>query len=299
MKSIVITGATGVIGKKITAALLERGDRVTILTRSVDKAAILFPGAEIMGRENGDLHSVLDAKDGVISLAGENVMGRRWSEEHKKKILESRVNTTRTLIEAIEQTVIKPAAFVSASAVGYYGSSEKPVDESSPRGNGFLAGIAEAWEEETKKIDRLRIRRVNIRIGLVLDKKEGTLAKLIVPYRYFIGGPLGSGNQWFPWIHIEDIVSLFLFALDNANVNGIINGVAPDPLRMVQFCRILGRVMKRPSFIKIPSFILRLVLGEASEVILGGAQTYPTRTVSSGYKFKYPDAESALRNLLD
>jgi uncharacterized protein (TIGR01777 family) len=301
MKNIVITGATGFIGKKVTNSLIARGDKVTVFTRSVEKAEKIFPGAENLiiwnqGAESGSFS--FESIDAVIHLAGENVMGRRWSEQHKKNLLASRVSGTRELTEALEKAKNKPEVFISASAVGYYGNSEEAVDEYSPPGNDFLAGVVKSWEDETKRVDPMKIRRVNIRIGLVLDGKEGTLAKMIVPFRYFIGGPLGSGKQWFPWIHIDDLVGLFLFALDNGNMSGIINGVSPNPVRMDQFCNMLGKVLHRPSLFRIPAFLLRLVLGEAADVILSGAQVIPKRTLAAGYKFRFESVSGALNDLL-
>jgi len=301
MKNIVITGATGFIGKKVTNSLIARGDKVTVFTRSVEKAEKIFPGAENLiiwnqGAESGSFS--FESIDAVIHLAGENVMGRRWSEQHKKNLLASRVSGTRELTEALEKAKNKPEVFISASAVGYYGNSEEAVDEYSPSGNDFLAGVVKSWEDETKRVDPMKIRRVNIRIGLVLDGKEGTLAKMVVPFRYFIGGPLGSGKQWFPWIHIDDLVGLFLFALDNGNMSGIINGVSPNPVRMDQFCNMLGKVLHRPSLFRIPAFLLRLVLGEAADVILSGAQVIPKRTLAAGYKFRFESVSGALNDLL-
>ena len=301
MKNIVITGATCFIGKKVTNSLIARGDKVTVFTRSVEKAEKIFPGAENLiiwnqGAESGSFS--FESIDAVIHLAGENVMGRRWSEQHKKNLLASRVSGTRELTEALEKAKNKPEVFISASAVGYYGNSEEAVDEYSPSGNDFLAGVVKSWEDETKRVDPMKIRRVNIRIGLVLDGKEGTLAKMIVPFRYFIGGPLGSGKQWFPWIHIDDLVGLFLFALDNGNMSGIINGVSPNPVRMDQFCNMLGKVLHRPSLFRIPAFLLRLVLGEAADVILSGAQVIPKRTLAAGYKFRFESVSGALNDLL-
>jgi len=301
MKNIVITGATGFIGKKVTNLLIARGDKVTVFTRSVEKAEKIFPGAENLiiwnqGAESGSFS--FESIDAVIHLAGENVMGRRWSEQHKKNLLASRVSGTRELTEALEKAKNKPEVFISASAVGYYGNSEEAVDEYSPSGNDFLAGVVKSWEDETKRVDPMKIRRVNIRIGLVLDGKEGTLAKMVVPFRYFIGGPLGSGKQWFPWIHIDDLVGLFLFALDNGNMSGIINGVSPNPVRMDQFCNMLGKVLHRPSLFRIPAFLLRLVLGEAADVILSGAQVIPKRTLAAGYKFRFESVFGALNDLL-
>ncbi len=301
MKKITVTGATGFIGKKIVTKLIERGDEVCILTRSVETAKKIFPLAkDIVGwkPDSNTWHSSLEGKDAVINLAGENIMAHRWNEEHKHKILSSRVNSVGSLINAIKNATIKPKVFISASAIGYYGSTEQAVDENSAPGKDFIADLVKQWENETTKIDALEVRRVNIRIGIVLDKKEGALAKMILPFELFLGGPLGTGTQWFPWVHIDDVVGIFLFALDNENVNEILNAVSPNPVRMNEYCRVLGNVMKRPSMFRVPEFVLKILFGEASQVILSGAKVIPKRTVEFGYKIVYPDLREALRNLL-
>lgn len=300
-RKIVITGATGLIGKRITDKLIQRGDEVTIFTRSVDKAKQIIPGAAEYvnwNLEQNDWESHIVGKDAVIHLAGENVMGKRWNEEHKKNIFNSRIDTTRALVKAIENAADKPKVFIAASAVGFYGSSEQPVTEESLSGKDFLAGVVKAWEEETKKVDLLKVRRVNVRTGIVLDKNKGALAQMITPFKYFIGGPLGTGKQWFPWIHIDDAIGIFLYSLDNANVNGVLNAASPNHVRMNEFCKTLGSVMHRPSLFKVPAFVLKLIFGEAVAVLLQGAKVIPKRTIEYGYKFRFENAEQALKNLL-
>ena len=302
MKKIVLTGATGLIGKKIADLLIRRGDEVTIFTRSIDKAKKIIPGAADYVEWNpksDNWHSALEGKYAVVHLAGENVMAKRWDEQHKKNIFDSRVDTTRALVKAIQNTSNKLKVFISASAVGYYGNSEEPVTEKSNAGNDFLAGVVNVWEEETKKVDLLKVRRINIRIGIVLDKNEGALARMITPFKYLIGGPLGSGKQWFPWIHIDDVIGIFLYAIDNENVFGILNAVSPNPVRMSEFCKTLGSVMHRPSLFKVPAFVLKIIFGEAADVLLTGARVIPERTMKLGYKFIFEKREDALMNLLN
>ncbi|MCX6169835.1 MAG: TIGR01777 family oxidoreductase [Ignavibacteriales bacterium] len=301
MKKVLLTGATGLIGKSIAAKLIQRGDEVTIFTRSVNKAKTIIPiAAEYVAwnLERDDWQVKLEGKDAVIHLAGESVMAKRWNNEHKKNIYNSRIDSTRILIEAIGKTVDKPKVFISASAIGYYGNSDEPVTEKSNPGKDFLANVVRDWEKETEEVERLRVRKVNIRIGIVLDKHEGALARMITPYKFFIGGPLGSGRQWFPWIHINDVAGIFLFALDNENVRGVLNAVSPNPLRMNEFCKTLGGVMHRPSLFKVPAFVLKIIFGEAAEVLLGGAKVIPKRTIELGYIFNFVKAEDALKNLL-
>lgn len=297
---VAITGATGLIGKKIVKKLIERGDQVLVLTRSVEKTKGLFSANVDLVEwdiKSKDLHTKLEGVDAVIHLAGENVMGKRWNAQHKKKILESRVLGTRSIVDAIYKMDNRPKVLVGASAVGYYGNSEIQVDESSTVGAGFLADVVKAWEDETAKVELLNVRRVNVRIGIVLDKNDGALGKLLTPFRFFVGGPLGSGKQWFPWVHVDDVVDLFLFSLDN-NINGVLNAVSPEIVRMNEFCKILGTVMNRPYFFNVPEFILKLVVGEAAEVILTGANVTPNRTIELGYKFRYPKLQSALEEIL-
>ena len=301
MRKIVLTGATGFLGKKIVRKLIDRGDEICILTRSVENAKKIFPTVNSIIEWSPDSnvwHSSLEGADAVINLAGENVLARRWIEEHMRKILSSRVNSVQSLISAIEHVKNRPKVFISASAVGYYGNREEAVDENSKRGKDFMADVVTKWENETKKIDTFAVRRVNIRIGIVLDKKNGALAKMILPFKFFIGGSLGSGAQWFPWVHVDDVIGIFLFVLDNDNVNGILNAVSPNPVRMNEFCKTLGMVMKRPSMFRVPEFVLKILLGEAAQIILGGAKVNPKRTEEFGYKFEYSGLTEALKNLL-
>ena len=301
MKKIVLTGATGLIGKKIADLLIRLGDEVTIFTRSIDRAKQIIPNAADYVEWNLKLdnwQAALEGKYAVIHLAGENVMAKKWNEQHKKNIFNSRVDTTRALVNAIEKVADKPKVFIAASAIGYYGNSEQSVTEESKPGDDFLARVVRAWEEETKKIDLFKVRRVNVRTGIVLDKNEGALARMIMPYKFFVGGPLGSGKQWFPWIHIDDVVGIFLHALDNENVEGAVNCVSPNPVTMNQFAETIGKTLKRPSFLRMPEFLLRLILGESSSVVTGGSKVSSSKIISCGYKFKYSYIEEALNNLL-
>jgi len=301
MKRIVVTGATGFLGKKIAQELIARGDEVTIFTRSIKNARRIIPNSYDYVEWKPELknwYQRLEGKDAVINLAGENVMAKRWDAEHKKNILSSRIDSTRSLVNAIKELNKKPKTFVCASAVGYYGNSENPVTENSESGKDFLADVVSKWESEASKVESYGVRRVSIRTGIVLDKQEGALVPMINQFKYFVGGSIGNGRQWFPWIHIDDIVGIFLFALDNRNVNGVLNASSPNPLRMNDFCKNLGFVMHRPSLFKVPSLIIKILFGEAAEVLLNGAHVFPERTIQAGYKFKFETAEEALKNLL-
>ena len=298
---VAITGATGLIGKKLTGKLIEREDEVIVLSRSIESAKQIIPNAADYIEWNNNSNawqSKLSGVDAVIHLAGENVMGKRWTEAHKRKVLESRVNGTRNLVDAISHLPIKPKVFISASAIGIYGNHEIPVDESSAPAHDFLANVVKAWEAETHKVDEFGIRRVNVRTGIVLDDKEGALAPMIKQFKFYLGGSIGKGNQWFSWIHVDDIVGIFLFALDNNNVNGAINGTAPNPVRMKDFAKTLGKVMHRPAFFNVPGFALKLVLGEGAGAVLGGANVKSEKIQKYGYEFRFEDLNAALINLL-
>lgn len=304
-KKIAITGATGLIGKKICELLQQRGDSIIILSRLIEKAKDIFPLAEKIVRFDynanvfdKDLLETLSSCDAVIHLAGENIMARRWTPEHKRKIFESRINSTRYLVNAINKISNKPEVFICASAVGFYGNSETEVNENSPKGKGFLADVTEQWEKSSFDLEKANVRRVNIRTGMVLDKDGGALPKFLTPFKFFIGGPLGSGKQWLSWIHISDLANLFLFALDNKNVSGIMNGVSPNPVTMKEFAATLGNAMKRPSFFKVPEFVLKIILGEASETVIGGVKVIPQKALSLGFKFEYENLKTALYDLL-
>ena len=301
MKKVIVTGATGFLGRGIAEELITRGDEVTIFTRSVKNAKQKISNAydyiEWNTASNNWYHK-MENKDAVVHLAGENVMAKRWNEEHKKNILISRIEGTKSLVNAIGQVKNKPEVFITASAIGYYGNSEKPVNEDSEPGKNFLAEVVNAWENEACKVELLGVRRVSIRIGIVLDVNGGALAPMINQFKFFTGGPIGNGQQWFPWVHIEDVIKIFLFTIDNLNVKGALNASSPNPIRMNEFCKILGRVMQRPSFLKVPSFIIKGLFGEAAEVLLNGAQVIPEKTINAGYKFRFNTAEEALKNLL-
>lgn len=303
-KTVVITGATGLIGKKISQTLLERGDKVVALTRNASKASgLLSANTEIAEWDfksvTPQLIHILSNCDSVIHLAGENLFSKRWNDEHKKRAYSSRVNSTKHLVDAVMKSDTPPSIFISASAVGYYGlETPSPVDEYSPCGDDFLARLTKDWEAAATPLEKLNIRMVKIRTGIVLEKKEGALAKMLLPFKLFIGGPLGSGRQPFPWIHVNDICGLFIYALDNNTMNGIYNGAAPENLSMKEFCTILGRIMKRPSFMNVPAFALKILYGEGADMLLNGTAVLPNRTLESGFRFRFSRAKDALKDLL-
>lgn len=303
MKKIVVTGATGLIGQSIVNKLIDRRDEVIIFSRSKEKAATIFPDTvkHVIWDYNLEKgwQEYIEESHAVIHLAGENVMGKRWGQSHKKKVLDSRVIGTRNIVDAVCKAEKKPSVFVCASAVGFYNNEiNLEVDEYSSEGKGFLSEVVQKWEKESTKIDDCGVRRVNIRTGIVLAKNDGALAKMLTPFKLFIGGPLGSGNQWMPWIHIDDISDLFIFAVDN-DIKGILNGVAPGYIKMNDFSKILGRTLNRPSLFRVPEFILKFVLGEAAETVVKGSKIIPKRTMEEGFNFSYTDLRTALNNILN
>lgn len=302
MKRIIITGATGLIGSSIAAKLINRGDEVIVFSRSPERAKTEIPSACDYVKWDYDIkgtweNSVKEA-DAVIHLAGENVMGGRWTEKQKEKIMNSRKLGTKNLVDVICNNDTKCKAFICASAIGYYNNDINiEVDETSPAGNSFLSKVVSEWESEAAKVEGCEKRWASIRIGIVLSEKGGALAKMITPFKFFIGGPLGSGNQWMPWIHIDDLANLFIYSLDN-EVNGVINGVAPNPVTMNYFVKTIGQVLKRPSFFKVPEFILSFILGEAASVVTKGSKVLPKKTMEMGFNYKYEDVKKALRTIL-
>ncbi|MFO0658750.1 MAG: TIGR01777 family oxidoreductase [Polyangiaceae bacterium] len=301
MKTILVSGGTGFIGKKLVRALLARGDRVWVLTRSGSEKKVPEGATALVwdATSIGPWASKLNETDVVVHLAGEPVIGARWSDSQKQKIRDSRVVSTRLLVEAIRNATQRPHAFVCASAVGYYGDRDpnEVIDEESKPGTGFLADVVKAWEHEAAQAGELGIREARVRIGIVLGD-GGALEKMLTPFKMFVGGPLGSGRQAMPWIHGDDMVGLLLFAIDRDEVRGPMNGTAPNPVTMREMAEALGRVLKRPSWIPAPTFALRVVLGESADAVLTGQRVFPKVAERLGYSFKFRDIEPALRDLL-
>jgi uncharacterized protein len=302
-KHIVLTGATGLIGRRLYTALRSRGDNVTILTRNTDKAAKVFSGAFriLLWAPGvvGEWRSAIDGADAVVHLAGEPIAEERWSEEYKKRIHDSRVNGTRVIVDAIEAAKVKPGALISASAVGFYGDTgEDEVDESTSAGEDFLAGLCTAWENEAMRAEPMGTRVVITRLGIVLSEDGGALEKLLTPFKMFAGGPVGHGEQWFPWVHIDDVVGIMLHAIDHPEVSGVLNAVSPGLVRNREFAVALGEALKRPARFSVPAFVIKLALGELGSTLLGGQRAHPRRTLESGYAFRYETIENALSDLV-
>lgn len=303
MKKIIITGATGSIGQNLVRELSARGDEVIVFTRNPETAKKKLVNAskyvkwkyESIAGWMHELHGV----DVVVHLAGANLGAKRWNEEYKKLAYDSRIISTRNLVEAIKQADRKPKAFICSSAVGIYGNRyDEVLDENSSLGNDFMSNICKDWEKEAEKVVQFGVRRVSVRTGLVMQKDEGVLKKMLLPFKLFIGGPLGSGRQWFPWIHIDDIVGIYLYAIDNENVSAAINGASPGIVTMKEFGKTLGKVMKRPSLFPVPKFAMKIAAGEVADYAVMSQRTSVEKILNADYKFKFEDLEEALRNLL-
>lgn len=299
MLKIAIAGGTGLIGKRLVEKLISRGDNVVIIGRNIEKLKKTFPHVKLFSDYSLNYLQALEGTNVFINLAGVNVAGKRWSEEYKKEILDSRITTTKALIDIIGHLTEKPETYITASAIGYYGPSEtKNFIEDDNNGKDFLAEVCFKWEKESLEVTKFNIRHVAVRIGIVLAKEGGALKKMLLPFYLFIGGPLGDGTQWFSWIHIDDLINIFLFAIDNTSVNGPINAVAPNSVRMKHFANTLGKVLKRPSLFFVPTFILKLILGEAHYLVTKGNRVLPKKLLDLNFNFNYTDLTSALKNLL-
>jgi uncharacterized protein len=293
---IAVTGATGFIGRELCAALMRDGHQVVALTRDSRRAQAVLPGAAVVAW--GDPPPALPRVEGVVNLAGESIAGR-WSDEKKRRLRESRVAGTRRLVEAIAAAAERPAALVSVSAVGFYGDrGEEELTEASEAGGDFLAQLCREWEAEAERAEGLGLRVARLRLGVVLDRDGGALAQMLTPFRLGAGGPLGSGRQWFPWIHRADVVGLFRFALERSEAAGPINAVAPQLVRQGEFAKALGQALHRPAFVPTPAIALRLLFGEFAETLLGSQRVLPERAGALGYAYRFPQLAPALRDIL-
>ena len=291
---VAVSGASGLLGRALTAALRRRGDEVVVLgRRSADLA--WDPN---LGPPPGPAVEGLDA---FVHLAGEPVAARRWSAEQKRRIRDSRVLGTRHAVEGLRAAGrARPATFICASAIGYYGDrGDELLDERSPPGDDFLASVCVDWEAEARRSEELGVRVVNLRTGVVLARQGGALPLLARPFRFFVGGPLGDGRHWVAWIHLDDEVGLMLHALDSTAVRGPINLVAPSPVRNRVFAHALGRVLARPALFPAPRLALSLVLGQRVEVVLASQRARPSVAEATGYRFRFAELETALRDLFD
>ena len=300
---VTVTGATGGIGRLLVAALQQRGDEVTVLTRNPEQATHLLGDVEAYAWDAKAPAPVeaLTGRDAVVHLAGETI-DQRWTDEAKARIIGSRVAGTRSVVDGIAATQgdARPLALIAGSGIGYYGDrpDEGNLDESAGPGEGFLPEVCIAWEAESRKAEALGLRVVVMRTGTVLDPEAGALPILRKVARFGISGPMGSGKQFFAWIHVVDEIGLLLHALDSTRAEGPINAVAPGIVTQAQFARALGRVVHRPAVLPTPAFAVRLLLGQQSELVLQGAHAVPAAARDLGYSFAFPELPSALEDLL-
>ncbi len=299
---IVLAGGTGFIGRALAYRLVRDDHEVVVLTRNVEGARQVLPREVKIDRWDGSSQGLwisrVDGADVLVNLAGESVAARRWTDHQKKLIRNSRIDGTRILVQAIRSVDRKPGLFLSASAVGFYGNvPEEDVTEEWPPGSGFLADTTRVWEQEALAAETMGVRVVIVRISNVLGS-GGALSKLVLPFRFFVGGHLGSGRQWFPWIHLNDLADSFLFLIHQRTISGPVNAVAPEPTTMGDLAASIGEVLGRPSWLPIPAFVLKLILGEMSEVVLGGAKILPQELLRAGFEFRFPELDSALTDIL-
>lgn len=300
---IVIAGATGFIGRALCRFLVEEGHQVTALSRAPEKARVhVAPTVAIVGWDGltrGSWERSMEAADAVVNLAGESVAAKRWTPSRKEALRNSRIGTTRLLVLALSHLSARPRILINASAIGFYGPREStPVTEEAAAGLGFLADLCTAWEQEARKAEALGLRVVRLRIGMVLDEDGGALPRMLLPFRFFLGGPVLPGHQWVSWIHRQDLIGLIHWMLTNPKVSGPANGVAPGPVTMREFCRTLGRVLGRPSWLPVPEFALGLALGELATLLTTGQRVDPTVALRGGFVFQYSALQPALQAIL-
>ena len=299
---IIITGGTGLIGRALTRSLSNHGYEIILLSRAPERARDLPQGTRAErwdGRTAVGWGTLANGAEAIVNLAGENIAGGRWTAERKRRIRESRIHAGRAVVEAVQEAAEKPRVVIQASGLGYYGCrDEETITEETPPGDDFLAEVAIEWEESTAAVEARGVRRAVIRTAPVLSTEDGAFPRMIRPFRFFVGGPLGNGEQWFPWIHIADEVGAIRFLMKNSAAKGAFNLTAPNPVRNVEFARAVGRVLKRPAFLPTPAFALRLLFGEMATLLLGGQRAAPRRLLDLGFSFRFPEAESAMKDLL-
>lgn len=300
--NFLISGATGLIGKKLCHLLQCEGHQITILSRSLEKGSRLGYRTIVWQPEKEVLPTtVLEGIDVVIHLAGEHIAAQRWTAEHKQRIRNSRVLSTRNIVAAFHASANKPKTFICASAIGFYGDrGDEKLTESAPAGKGYLSDVCLEWETEAASASDLNVRVVQTRIGVVLASPNdgGALKDMMPIFKLGLGGNLGNGSQWFPWIHVNDVVGIIHHAIFNESISGPINTVAPNSVTNAEFTGTLAKVIHRPAIFSAPGFMLRLGLGEMADLLLGSARVIPEKALTTGYQFKFPNLQPALVNLL-
>jgi uncharacterized protein (TIGR01777 family) len=294
---VAASGATGLIGARLVQRLKERGDEVTVLSRSPERArqALGVDAVAWSVEDEPAPVAALSGRDGVVHMAGEPV-AQRWSGGAKERIRRSRAAGTRNMVAGLRAADPRPGVLVCSSGVGYYGPrGDEPVDESTPPGDDFLAGVSKEWEDAAQEAEQLGVRVVRLRTGVVLDKQGGALKKMLPPFKAGVGGPVAGGRHYMPWIHLDDMVGMILAALGDPRWSGAVNASAPEPVTNAEFSKALGRALRRPAFAPVPAIALKLLYGDMSEIVISGQRAVPARALELGYRYEHPDLDEALR----
>jgi len=304
---VIITGGTGLIGKALANSLAKDGHEIIVLSRNPNKTSGLPAGARVEhwdGRTANGWGHLADGAGALVNLAGESIAGegfppKRWTPERRQRIRDSRINAGQAVVEAVKAAANKPGVLIQASAVGHYGPrGAEDITEQHPAGSDFLADVTQTWEASTEAVEQMGVRRAIIRTGIVLSTKGGVLPMLSLPFKLFVGGKIGSGDQQMPWIHIDDEVAAIQYLMNTPSASGVYNLTAPEPLSNAQLATALGRAMGRPSFFPTPGFPFKLAFGELGDVLLlKGQRAVPARLQEAGFQFHYPEAEGALKDL--
>lgn len=304
---IIITGGSGLIGTALTKTLTAKKHKVSILSRNPGWVVGLPAGATAVqwdGRTAAGWGDLVNSADAIVNLAGESIAGEsplsmRWTAERKERILHSRLNAGKAIVEAVTAASQKPQVLIQASAVGFYGPrADEQVTEEASAGSDFLANVCKQWEASTKAVEGHNVRRAIIRIGVVLSPKGGALPLQVLPFKFFAGGPLGSGRQYYPWIHLKDVIGGIAYLIENANASGVYNLCSPEPVTNKQLAGAIGKALSRPAFVTAPAFAFKLAFGEASTILLDGQRVIPKRLLDAGYEFQFSDIQAALSDLL-
>lgn len=299
---VFITGGTGFVGTTLTQRLAQEGQEVTVLTRSIKSHPAALQGVSYVEgdpTQKGTWQDKVAGQDVLVNLAGASIF-RRWSDAAKKMIWDSRIETTKNLVKALSASTGKETHLFSTSAVGYYGFHQDEVlDESSPSGEGFLAALSREWESAAMKAKDYGVHVTLMRFGIVLGRRGGALQQMITPFKWWMGSPLGSGNQWFSWIHEQDLVDIFLYLIKEKKGSGAVNCSTPNPVTNRELTKKIGEVMGKPTFMPaVPGFVMSLMLGEFGSVLLKGQRVVPKKLLDAGFRFSFPDLGIALKDLL-